>query len=140
MSFLRIGNQTNTPAAAGTKDERPSAQFWLNIGLMLQVPDRTEGAAAGATVEEFISIPVGIPLDNIKAMVAKGKNPDWHNKVGVKNALLEELQTAASDLKPGQDVLVDALQIQLYRKAEEAAPRDPSENSLLAQMAEKLGG
>ena len=121
-------------AAAGTKTERPVAEFWGNIGVTVPMVN----AETGVTENVFVSLPVGIALDTMEETKMKGSNANWANMVQAKNWLLDELKKAAEGLEPGGDVIVDDLQIQIKRVSGKAAPSD-GENPLLSALAGTFG-
>ncbi len=124
---------SSTPAAsrpAEAAQERPVAQYYLNIGVTLDV----EGAD-GTTTQEFISIPVGLALDNIKTMEYRGSNDEWLNKVQVKNAILAKIQRLATEQAPGSGEVIEDLQVQVFRRKADTAAPAASANPLMSQLA-----
>ena len=101
------------PAAPAGKEEQQKADYWLNVGYETQDPQYP-----------FISLPLGIPLDNLTPTPLRGSNQDYLEFVGAKNQLLELVMAKASTLQPGEETIVN-LQVQIRRvKAAEdvAAP------------------
>lgn len=130
MSVLNnLRNEVLTVVA--TKDDRKVSDFWLNIGIEIPGPD-------GEPM--FVSLPVGLPLDDIKPVVIKGKNQDWINLAQTKNALLEALQKHAAGMKPGDREVVSALRVEIYRRNEPsqaANDGNPLVANLLAALSSK---
>jgi hypothetical protein len=131
MALFDLDNlrKNANPAAAEGKQKKPSALVWLNIGYTVKGED-------GEDV--FIGLPVGLPLDDMKEMEAKGSNPGWHQLVEAKNALLTYIKEAAKDLKPGEYINLDGLEIQAYRRNEAVVPHT-NDNPLVNQMFSGLG-
>ena len=73
------------PAAAPSTTERKPSEVWLNVGV--NIPGAGEDGA-----DLFVSLPVGLPLDDMKAIQIRGSNQNSINLKQVKNALLDELQ------------------------------------------------
>jgi hypothetical protein len=120
-------------ASVGHAAERQPSLFWLNVGVTL------EGAGQDGT-DLFVSLPVGIPLDDMKPQAVRGNNADWIQLGQAKNALLEALQKAAAGLNPGDRVDLPQLSVQLYRKGEPAQSASSDTNPLVAALAKQLGG
>ena len=130
--FDTNSNNTNTNTNTGTTTDRPKAQLWLNVGVPLEVTQED-----GTVITEFMSLPVGIPLDTTEPMVARGNNKDWHKKVAVKNALLKMAQETAEALEAGEGAIIDKLQIQVFRSNDPTAAETPAtENELLGQLGD----
>ena len=91
------------PAAAVAKEEQPKADYWLNVGYETQDAQYP-----------FISLPLGIPLDNLVPTALRGSNQEYLEFVGAKNELLELVMAKASTLQPGEETLV-SLQVQIRR-------------------------
>lgn len=128
-TFAMPQGQTAAPA-----QERVAATLWANVGLMLPITQDD-----GTIVEEFVSFPIGIPLDTQEPMVPRGRTKSWLHMVQTKNALLKWAQDQASKMEPGTGSCNNNLQVQLFRKNDAAAEVDPAENTMLAAMSERLG-
>lgn len=117
---LKMGaNKSSTKA-----DDRPQADIWLNVGYT---------ATDGEGEDVFIGLPMGIPLDTMKESPMRGKDEGFRQVLQAKNSLLETVQKAAAELKPGQEEMIN-LQVQIRRvsKTEEPAAGD---NPLLGGLA-----
>ena len=126
--FARPGNLETSAADAG---ERKKADFWLNIGYQV------ESERDGETIQRFISLPTGIPLDTQEHLPIRGNNVDFKNMRSAQNELLDALKDAAAALQPGEAQIVN-LQIELRRvNGEQAAT--PSESNPFS-MKNKLVG
>ncbi len=122
--------RANVAGEGAAPAERPVAQYYLNIGVTLDVEQ-----ADGTTTQEFISIPVGLALDNPKPMEYRGSNDDWLNKVQVKNALLAKIQRLATEQAPGSGEVIEDLQVQVFRRKADTAAPAASANPLMSQLA-----
>ena len=111
-------------APANTQQPRKNSEFWLNVGVM-----------AG---DEFISLPTGLPLDDMKPARANTNNAEWNQIAQAKNTLLEQLQMIASQLEPGKEVTL-SLEVQLRRAAKNDEP-EKNDNPLAAAVMAALTG
>ncbi len=109
---LAFINGLSVPAAqaeGGTsKPNRKPATFWVNVGVT--VPSMGDD---GGPV--FVSLPVGIPLDDLKPAEVKGGNPKWVALQQAKNGLLALIQQQAAALNPGERKAMPHLTIELSR-------------------------
>jgi len=129
-----VDNSTNT-------DALPAAEVWANIGrVMVNSDDKGEISTT------FIGLPYGLPIDTMKQMRGTGYLAQ------AKNALLDEVATAANDISAGEEVILglpdiselkmpkndtavlDGLFIQI-RRVNDATSRPTSDNPFLAAMA-----
>ena len=97
-----------TESAGNSKSARKPAQLWVNVGVT--VPGMGED---GGSV--FVSLPVGIPLDDLKPAEVKGGNPRWVALQQAKNGLLALIQQQAASLNPGERKAMPHLTIELSR-------------------------
>lgn len=89
-----LGNNSN----AGTKaDDRPKAQVWVNVGYLITVPSETN---AGETERRFVSLALGIPVDNAEPLDTRGKQ-SWANFQAARNQLTKDITTMGMALEPG---------------------------------------
>lgn len=145
QSSLFSGNsrRPSFPFAGGTaaaSDDRPKTQVWLNIGYTVEVTVDEKGT----TETRFISLPVGIPVDTTEGVQANSSNEMFRMMQEARNDLLEELQTEATALAPGEEKIigdVGGLQLQLRRVADEKAPtptgKNPFSRKAIAAPAEE---
>ena len=112
-SFAKVFGLPSADAATPAKDDRPKAQFWLNLGYTVEVKTST------GTEERFISLPLGIPLDTQEPEKTNSKNREWAMIQAARNVLLEELKDYAQHLAPGDERIIE-LQVQLRRVNDEA--------------------
>lgn len=112
-------------ASATSRKDLPKAQLWMNIGYIMAV---TVTMQDGTTEdrEEFVSLPVGIPLDTQEPKAITGTSDIYRKRVAAQNKLLEDAQKLGAELEPGGDAIIGdraGLCIQIRRvSAEQAAP------------------
>ena len=116
---------TNTNATA--TDDRPKAEFWINLGY-----------ESDHIVEEtgkplFISLPQGIPLDTQEHLPTNMSNAQFAAMRSAQNDLLDQLTAHAQHLQPGEDCFV-TLKVQLRRVKAPAAPINPENNPLIKKL------
>ena len=116
-----LGGNTQTSA----KEDKKQAQIYLNIGITIPLPN-----AQGETVDTFVSLPFGLPLDTMSKMVSRGNNPEWNQMVGLKNSLLEALSTLGESLEKGSGKVLPKLECQLYHRKDDATVQQPSGNAM----------
>lgn len=120
--------QNNRPAT----EERKTSELWLNVGFTLK-------GAGEDGADLFVSIPRGIPLDDLKIQDAKGNNVQYIQLVQAKNHLLTAIQKVGASLKPGERQMLTELEVDIYRAAKPESTGNADENPLIAQMLGKLG-
>lgn len=88
-------------AAFGAVEERQEAEFWINVGFQ-------QG-------DTFVSLPVGIPIDQIKRLnIPKTEGP-FRDLQATRNALLDKvLEKGRRELEPGESVKLK-LEVELRR-------------------------
>jgi hypothetical protein len=94
-------------AAASNKQDKPKANFWLNVGLLKKVDDG----------EVFLSLPIGIPLDTQDRLPETSSNKEFAQMQAARNNIMDQLIAYANTMEPGQDIVID-LQVQLRRVKE----------------------
>lgn len=104
------------------KNGKPDPMVWLNIGSNVTHPETGEVT--------FVSIPFGLPLDTQEPKKLQGKNEEWLQLVAAKNALLEHLQKIGDGIAPGEEEVIDGLQVQIRRRAAPAEPAAAGNNFL----------
>lgn len=113
VDFTKISfGKTETSSSSAKKDDKPKAQFWLNIGYQVEIPTDS------GNEDRFVSLPQGIPLDTQEAVPTKSKNKDWQAFQVARNDLLSQMLKLAETLEPGEEKLLN-LQIQLRRVSDE---------------------
>ena len=111
-----------------SKDDRPKAQFWLNIGYPVTV--KTESGEE----QRFVSLPTGIPLDTQEPLATNSRNAEFAAFQAARNNLHEQIMAAAQALQPGEEKILN-LQIQLRRVNEESVAVDSSKNQFIKPLA-----
>lgn len=123
----------STAKADSAKPERAKTQFWANVGMNL------EGANEDGS-DLFISLPLGIPLDDLKPQKVTGNNTKWRNLVEAKNQLLAVILKEAGKLEPGQRISIPGFTVEIARVGEAVEPTSDGDNPLLAAMFAQLSG
>jgi hypothetical protein len=121
---------TNTAAAAPA---RAPSLIWLNVGVVLP--------GQGQDGEDlFLSLPVGLPIDDMKPVKVTGTNSNSIQMKQGKNLLLDEVQKAGANLKPGERLMLPQLSVELYRIGQPEQSGTPDNNPLIAALHKQLGG
>lgn len=129
LQFNKIFGKTAPAAAAATaQDDRPKAQYWLNIGY------QADGVIEGEDTPRFISLPVGIPLDTMETLPTNSRNQVYALQQAARNDLMAQLIDHAQGLEPGQSTIVN-LQIELRRVNEDAGPVDASHSPFARKLS-----
>lgn len=118
---------TTAASAAPTQDDRPKAQFWLNIGY------QADGIIDGEDAPRFISLPVGIPLDTMETLPTNSRNQVYALQQAARNDLMAQLIEHAQGLAPGASTIVN-LQIELRRVNEDAGPVDTAQSPFARKL------
>lgn len=126
-----FGNNTNTNS---NTDEKVVPQVYLNIGQTVDVPQPD-----GSTAKEFVSIPVGISIDTMAPFKATGKDATWLAKVGIKNALLAQLQAFGENMDAGTSEMVEGLEIQILRRQTPAEAPSAEDNPITTTPLRLVG-
>lgn len=107
-----------------SKEDKPKANFWLNIGL--------EKDVNGEKI--FLALPVGIPLDTQERLKETSSNKEFAQLQAARNHLLEQLiKFSGKELKPGEDTLID-LQVQIRRVRDHEDVSTGSDNPYAIQL------
>lgn len=119
------GSLNRAPAAAPAAGaKREPSQFWVNIGI--KIPGGNEDGS-----DLVISLPNGLPLDDMKEVTVKGSNPQWVGMQQAKNALLNVIKTKAGALAPGERLAMPELVVEVYRAKGEQAATSEGATSLI---------
>lgn len=117
--------------AAAASQEKPKAQFWLNIGYVAEGTAKPEEGKD----DMFVSLPIGIPLDTMELLKTNSSNPEFNDLQGARNDLLSQiLEHAKATLKPGED-LVFNIQGQIRRVKDETPPNTGAANKFAAKLS-----
>lgn len=118
---------SKAPVAGQAADDRPKAQFWINLGY------ETDHVIEETGKPLFISLPQGIPLDTQEHMATNMSNAQFAAMRSGQNDLLDQLIAHAQHLQPGEDCFIN-VKVQLRRVKAEAAPIDPANNPLIKKL------
>lgn len=120
----RFGRRAAEAKAQDGAKEVKKAQLWLNIGYEVEVEEN------GELVKKFISLPVGLPLDQIEKLKISGRNEDFNDLQRARNALLDELLEGAKEIKAGEALTLDGAEftVQIRRVNEEVAQESTGTN------------
>lgn len=129
LNFTKVfGAPKAATAATPAQDDRPKAQYWLNIGY------QADGIIEGEDAPRFISLPVGIPLDTMETLPTNSRNQVYAMQQAARNDLMEQLVAHAQNLAPGASTIVN-LQIELRRVNEDAGPVDTAHSPFARQLS-----
>lgn len=133
-SFNSIFGAGAPGASARTREDRPQAKVWLNVGRQVdcKVDDGTGNKVNGT---QFIALPMGLALDTMEEMAVpkSNRNPEYKQIVLARNHLMKQIQAAAEKLQPGEELLIP-LQVQI-RRVEEAQDLPEGDNQFLVDLA-----
>lgn len=129
---------TTTTAPANAPAQRTPSQIWLNVGI--NIPGAGAELPDGTREDLFVSLPVGLPLDDMKPVKITGTNQNSIHLKQVKNLLLEELQKAAAGLKPGERTAISQLSVELYRIGTPEQQGTAENNPLIQALQRQLAG
>lgn len=116
-----FGDKSNAAkSGSATKDERPKTKFWINIGY-------DSGVADEQGITKFVSLPVGIPLDNQERLPTNSRNQEFAAFQAARNNLVDQIMAVAEKLEPGEEKMLN-LQVQLRRINEDQAELPVDEN------------
>ena len=113
-------NSNNVKGNNSNNEERPKAQFWLNIGYDSGIEDQ-DGKS------KFVSLPTGIPLDTQEALPTNSRNRDFAAFQSARNDLLQQIMDVAKTLEPGEERTLN-LTIQLRRINDDQEAIEPKDN------------
>ena len=119
-----LNKASGNKASATETEQRPASKVWINIGV-----------ETGDDQYSFLSLPMGIPLDNMEPVkVPSAKNEDFRNFRLAQNDLLSQIQALAATLKPGEERILN-LAVQI-RHIEDAAEQtgDMSDNKFAVKL------
>lgn len=122
------------PAGENNGRRKPS-DFWLNVGIVLELPN----VETGEMEEVFVSLPNGLALDDMQHVKVRGTNGAWQQLGQTKNALLDSLREACASLEPGERLPVQQLTCEIYRRAEPAQTGDAATNPMIKALFSTLG-
>ncbi len=107
--------------------ERAKADFWLNVGYT--VDEQTDEGV----VQTFISLPLGIPLDDQKTLPENSSNQRYAALSAARNDLYQQVMAACGELADGEERILD-LQIQIRKVRGESATVAAGSNPFLKKL------
>ena len=120
-------------ATNSSKDDRPKAQFWLNIGYPVTV--KTEAGEE----QRFVSLPTGIPLDTQEPLATNSRNAEFAAFQAARNNLHDQFMAVAAKLQPGEEKIIglgdSGLALQIRRVNVESAPVSTEHNPFVAALS-----
>ena len=126
-----FGSQSKATAA---KDDRPKAQFWLNIGYPVTVKN-----GEGVEEQRFVSLPTGIPLDTQEPLATNSRNAEFAAFQAARNNLHDQFMAVAAKLQPGEEKIIglgdSGLALQIRRVNEESAPVSTGQNPFVTALS-----
>lgn len=127
MAAIDFRKSALPTTAAAAAQERAKAQYWLNVGYTVQ--EQTDEGV----VDTFISLPLGIPLDDQKTLPTNSSNARYAALSSARNSLYEQLMAVCAELGDGEEQLLD-LQIQVRKVRSEQATVSAGENPFLKKL------
>lgn len=120
MSNINLATiMANAAAAQSSKAEATNkAEFWLNVGYYVDLPDGSK---------KFVSLPLGIPMDNQKVLQANSRNEEFNQLQAARNELHQQIMEFMKTLAPGEEATLQ-LTVQARRTSEQQAAPDISTN------------
>lgn len=123
--------------------ERPEAQVWLNVGLNLPMIKNGAPVIDETTKEpvmQFVSLPLGIAVDNMEAIAKKGTNADWLAFVDTRNTLLNYVEEQGKVLSSGETKILDKLQVEIRRVNKKQVTSATASNPMIDSLRSALSG
>ena len=121
---VNVFDLDNGPSAPAPKAERKVAKFWLNVAMKLNIDGE----------DVLITLPLGIPLDDMQMVQPKGSRESSEKFAQAKNQLLRRLQEKLGGFEPGQREVIPQLIVEAYRRAEPKAIGSASTNDIVAEI------
>lgn len=122
----------NKPAQKSTASDAPAkSEFWLNVGYEVLV--ETDNGVE----DRFVSLPFGIPLDNLKPYEINSSSDTFAFLRMAQNSLIEAILEAAYELDPGESRVIsagDQLAIELRRIKDVRTDLKKSDNPFLRKL------
>lgn len=100
QSTARTSNRRGGSRLDANGQPLPESKLWLNFGYTKN--------------DKFISLPLGLAVDTMEPMVARGHNVEFNKQVAAQNGLLKAIQDAGFKLEPGETQTI-VLEVQLRR-------------------------
>ena len=127
MAAIDFRKSALPTTATAAPQERAKADYWLNVGYT--VDEQTDEGI----VQTFISLPLGIPLDDQKTLPENSSNQRYAALSAARNDLYQQVMAACSELADGEERILD-LQIQIRKVRSEAASVPAGQNPFLKKL------
>ena len=130
IDFSKTFGKNNAGADKPSKDDRPKAQLWLNIGYVSDAIDPETGE------RRFVAMPTGIPLDTQERLDTKMRNREFAAFQAARNDVLDQCIAVGEKLEPGQSKIIAFdndrnLGVELRRVGNAATPHEEDDNAPL---------
>lgn len=123
----RLGSNNNS-ANARPVDDRPKAEYWMNVGQLNDVINETSGEIE----QVFVGILGGIALDTAEKLPTNRGTPMFVARNAARNELHDDVLEVCKTLAPGEHRYIgdseNGLVIQILRVKGDVAPVRSSEN------------
>ena len=138
MSGLQFPTNLSNTSTAPARQERVRAEFWLNVGYVVQV-QVVDATGVSTNENRFVSLPVGIPLDTMTLLPTDSQNESFRAFQAARNGLHETLMGVAKTMQPGAERFIGDsspgnLCIQLRRVSAPAAPIQSAANPFVTAL------
>jgi hypothetical protein len=105
----------STSSSTETKKEREPANFWLNVGVVRKNADG---------VEKLVTLPMGIPLDKLKAKPVPKNASEFQQLRAAEAELWAQFKPFYEALKPGESKRIPfVVEVRRVSEAEKAELR-----------------
>lgn len=122
-------------AGRGRQNQYPDTEYWINVGVEVSATD----PETGEEKQVFISLPVGIPVNNWKEVripALTADNQEFRDLMIAKKQLAEQAEQILLSLQPGESKIVRALTAEFRRvkKKENITSNDIHNNQYLVNI------
>lgn len=129
IDFAKTFGDKKAAAANNNAQDKPKAQFWLNIGFT------AEGTATEERPEDmFVSLPTGIPLDTMEKLPTNSSNKEFAELQAARNDLMEQMLEFAKQLQPGESKTF-TMEVQLRRVKPETEVKADESNKFARKLS-----
>lgn len=128
---LNSASTSSSNNARGGEERKKKSMLWLNVGV--NVPG---GGKDGSDL--FVSLPFGIPLDDMRYAEASGNSEDYAKLVQAKNALLDVARAQGAGMDPGANEILKNWSVQIQRAAEPSSRATGEDNDLIKALSALL--
>lgn len=124
-------------ASANAPAQRTPSQIWVNVGVSL--PGMGPELPDGTREDLFVSLPVGIPLDDLKPVKITGTNQQAIHLKQAKNEVLDAFQQAGASLKPGERRALPGVSVEIYKIGAPEQTGNAQDNPLIQALHQRFG-